>query len=76
MDVDVEVLLFGLSYSYAAVVTTAIQDSLTTMAVVAIIAVYGSSFFFSSVAVAAVTTVDVSKIGNIQKGDGFIRRLF
>lgn len=74
MDVDVEIQLFGLFCFYAAV-EMAILD-LVTMAVAAIIAVCGLSFCFFSVAVAAVTTVDVSNIGNIQRGDGFIRRLF
>jgi hypothetical protein len=54
----------------------AVDCSLTTMMDVAIIAACGLSFFFFSVAVAAVTMVDVSNIGNIQNGDGFIRRLF
>jgi hypothetical protein len=74
MDVDVEIQLFGLFYFYAAVEMATLD--LVTMAVAAIIAVCGSSFFFFSAAVAAVITVDVSNIGNIQNGDGFIRRLF
>ena len=76
MDVDVEILLFGLFCSYAAVATMVIQASLTTMVVAATIAVYGLSFFFSFVAVAAETMVDVSNLYNIQNGDGIPRRLF
>jgi len=58
MDVDVdsvmEILLFGLLSCYAAVATTAIL-ALATMAVVVTIAVYGLSFFFSSVVADAET---------------------
>ena len=63
-DVDsaiMEVLLSGLS-SYYAAVATEIQ-ALATMAVaVAIIAVYGLSFFFSSAAADAAAMVDASKL--------------
>lgn len=75
MDVDVEIPLFGLFCSYAAVVTATL--ALATMVVVATIVVSGLSFFFSSVAVAAaITTADVSNIDTIQNGDGIPRRLF
>lgn len=62
MDVDVDsvmvILLFGLSSFYAAVATAIL--ALAIMAVVATIAVYGSSFFSSSVAVDAETITAVS----------------
>ena len=56
MDVDVEIQLFGLSSYYAAVEIIMVAHS-QIMAVAATIAVYGLSFFFSSVAVAAVEMV-------------------
>lgn len=56
-DVDSEIQLFGLSSYYAAVATIMVIPS-QTMAVAMITAVYGLSFFSSSVAVAAVAVTD------------------
>ena len=63
MDVDLEtaIQLFGLSSYYAAVAVTETLVSLATMVVVATIAVYGSSFSFSSVAADVATTMAASK---------------
>jgi len=64
MDVDsaMEILLFGLSFYYAAVVTEIL--ALTTMVVAATTAVYGLSFFFSAVAADVVETTAASNAIN------------
>jgi hypothetical protein len=70
-----EVLLFGLSYYFAAV-ATATQASSTTMVVAATIVVYGLSFFFSSAAADAVAMADASNLNPHKNGDGYPSPLF
>lgn len=70
-DSEIVILLFGLSFYYAAVATVTPVSLTTDAAVIVAIAVSGLSFFSSSAVADVVETTVVSKINNNHlNGDG------